>query len=390
MMDVSGEATRAVAQGEVASTVVALFEDAIDAEHALVALRKANQSASRVSLLVHNRQDAKREADGAVDVARDIVAVALGAVANWLIGLAELIVSDRGRYVVAGPMGAALTGAGQAGGGAVAGDTRVEASGDLTADRLLWVLTEFGLGAQEADYVDNRISAGATLVGITVTDRDELEATRRVFGDHDAVYIAVVATDSGVLEATGALLERVPDLKDDGDVVIADVAARVRPVTDNDALGGLRDLDLTFGDGDGTCRIDRVLVEDITTDADAPVGKRRQRVALRYVVISFGGMLGLGRHRVAVPAALVDLTADPPRLNVDRDTLQRAPEYDEDVPLSRTLEEQIFRYFDVTPYWVAGNAAGAVVAEGGDEDGSDRERAGSGGGDSEGTPGPVV
>lgn len=388
-MEVSGEATRAVAQGEAASTVVALFEDAIDAEHALVALRKANQSANRVSLLVHNRQDAKHEAD-AVDVARDIVAVALGAVANWLTGLAELIVSERGRYVVAGPMGAALTGSGQTGGGVAPGDVRNEASGDLAADRLLWVLTEFGLGAQEADYVDNRISAGATLVGITVTDRDELEATRRVFGDHDAVYIAVVPTDSGVLEATGALLERVPDLKDDGDVVIVDVASRVRPATDNDGLGGLRDLELTLGDSDGTCRVDRVLVEDISIDQTAGDDTPRKRVALRYVVVSFGGMLGLGRHRVAVPAALVDLTADPPRLNVDRDTLQRAPECDEDVPLSRTLEEQIFRYFDVTPYWMATSAAGAAEVEEGDEDGSDRERAGSGGGDSEGSPGPAL
>ncbi len=375
-MDVSEQSAPVVEPIHASSTVVALFEDAIDAERALIALRKANQAASRVSVLVR-KEETRRQADDAVDVARDIVAVALGAVANWLIGLAELIVSERGKYVVAGPMGAALSGVGlvpgdqDAGGGKVAG-----ASTDLSADRLRWVLIEFGLGEQEADYVDNRLSAGATLIGLTVTDPDQLDETRRVFGDHDAVYIAVVPTDTGVLQATGALLERLPDLVGVGEVVVADVVARVRPVTDHEALAGIQGIDVSCRAESGSCHIDRVLVEDIVSDTagDEAQGRSGPAVEMRYVVVSFGGVLGLGKHRVAVPAALVDLT-DPPRLNVDRDELQRAPHFDEDVPLSRNLEEQIFRYFDVTPYWVATNAAGTVDAVEGDAHGRDSERA---------------
>lgn len=378
-MDSSDQVSPGTEDAVAPSTVVALFEDPIDAERALLALRKADKLPNRVSLLVQNQHDSRRAADDAVDVARDIVAVALGAVANWLTGLAELIVSERGRYLVAGPMGAALTGVGQAQGAAGPGGAAgLVFEGDLTADRLRWVLTEFGLGVQEADYVDRRLSAGATLVAITVTDRSDLEATRRVFGDHDAVYIVVVATDSGVLETTGALLERVPDLVDSGAVVVADVVARVRPVTDGDALSGVRGQEARYRDDSGAAGIDRLLVEDLpggpVPGADAP---EAGRVVLRYVVVSFGGMLGLGRHRVAVPAALVDLAADPPRLDLDRDTLDKAPEYDEEVPLSRALEEQIFRYFDVTPYWVATSAAGTPDAVEGDAHGRDRERAGS-------------
>jgi hypothetical protein len=43
------------------------------------------------------------------------------------------------------------------------------------------------------------------------------------------------------------------------------------------------------------------------------------------------------------------------------------------VPLSRSVEERLFRYFDVTPYWTAPAAEPAPATGKGDEDGSDRE-----------------
>lgn len=341
------------------STVVALFEAAIDAERTLTALRKANQSADRVSLLIRNRNDDADPAAGAVDVARDIVAVALGAVANWLTGLAELIVPERGRYVVAGPMGAALTGIGrvQAAADNGAGDSFVMAA-DLNADSLQWVLTQFGFTDQEADYVENRLTAGATLVAITTSDADELEATRRVFGDHDAVHIGVAETGADVLAAAAVLLAAAPALADGGTLVVVDVVARVRPVGDAEPLAASHGREVVTEDGIEVGQVDRVLVEDVEAGADGGGSE----AAPRYVVIGFGGVLGLRRRKVAVPLELVELGANPVVARFDKSALRRAPAYDDEAPLSRSGEEQIFRYFGVTPYWSEVDAADPMGA----------------------------
>lgn len=342
------------------STAVALFEAAIDAERALTALRKANQSADRVSLLIRNRNDERDPADGAVDVGRDIVAVALGAVANWLIGLAELIVPERGRYVVAGPMGAALTGIGRAQAAAENGGGSLMIATDVNADSLQWVLTEFGFTAQEADYVEHRLTAGATLVAITTSEADELEAPRRVFGDHDAVHIGVAETGADVLAAARALLAAAPALAGGGTVVVVDVVARVRPVDDADPLAASRGLTVVTKGGVEVGQVERVLVEDVEPGSEAD----GSAAVPRYVVIGFGGVLGLRRRKVAVPAQLVDLSVDPVVVRIEKAALQRAPAYDDEAPLSRSGEEQIFRYFEVTPYWSEAESADPAPAAG--------------------------
>lgn len=352
------------------STAVALFEAAIDAERALSALRKANQSADRVSLLIRNRNDEREPADGAVDVARDIVGMALGAVANWLIGLAELIVPERGRYVVAGPMGAALTGIGRAQAAAADGEHgSCVLAADLNADSLQWVLTEFGFTAQAADYVEHRLTAGATLVAITTSDADELATTRGIFGDHDAVHIGVAETGADVLAAAKALLASAPALADGGTVVVVDVVARVRPVAETDALAASRGRAVVLAGGVEVGQVEGVLVEDV----EAGAGADGTEAVPRYVVIGFGGVLGLRRRKVVVPAELVELGADPVVIRLDKAVLQRAPAYDVEVPLSRSGEEQIFRYFDVTPYWSEAEAEADDPAESAGSTGGVRE-----------------
>src|SRR5690606_15191073 len=73
---------------------------------------------------------------------------------------------------------------------------------------------------------------------------------------------------------------------------------------------------------------------------------------LCYVVIGYGGLLGLGRHLVAVPAELVDLSAQPPRLSVTRDLLRRTIAFDPDVPFSRQEESAVHAFFGTKPYWL--------------------------------------
>lgn len=366
------------------STVVALFEDGIDAERALMALRKANQSAHRVSILVRSGQDERNASNDPVDVARDLMAAALGAVANWLIGLAELIVPERGRYLVAGPMGAALTGfvhSPETSGAASPGSILMTT--DLSTDSLQWVLTDFGFAEKEAEYVEHRLTAGATLIAMTSSEANEIETARQVFGDHDAVYIGVAETDAAFLEATREVLTAGPELSSNGEAAVLDAIPLLRTVTDESGpqdLVGLRGLPVVCEGNVEAGEVDRVIVED-AGDAAPEEQQDDPSPIPRYLVVAFGGVLGLGRHKVAVPLGLVDLTGHPIRARMDKTTLHRAPAYDEDVPLSRREEDRLFRYFNLPPYW---------SDERGDDVGSDRERAGSGRGDAEGAPGAPV
>jgi hypothetical protein len=81
-------------------TLVALFDDTIDAEQALAALRKAERT-ERVSLIVRSANGGEERQT--VELARTLVANALDAVGTWLSGLAALVVPERGEYLVAGP-----------------------------------------------------------------------------------------------------------------------------------------------------------------------------------------------------------------------------------------------------------------------------------------------
>ena len=74
-------------------------------------------------------------------------------------------------------------------------------------------------------------------------------------------------------------------------------------------------------------------------------------LVVRYVVVGFGGVLGLGRHHVAVPADQIALDTPPLRVNIDRDVLHRAPPYDPDAPFSLREEQAVCAYFGTKPYW---------------------------------------
>lgn len=345
------------AAGGPQTTIAALFEEAVDAEHALLALRKADQNANRVSLLLRRREDDQSATDGAVDVARDIVAAALGAVAQWLIGLAELIVSDRERYLVAGPMGAALTDS-RRGDELRPGedeDSAVVAT-ELNADRLQRVLTEFGFSPKVATYIEHRLAAGATLIAMTTADRADLERVERLFSDHGAVFINQAETREEVLEATAALLARPAAMANGGEVSVADAVARLRPVASHDAradLEAVRGRAVQCATGEDAGKVVHVLVEEVDRVESGAGDQGAVGVEPRYVVVGFGGVLGIGRHQVAVPIQIVDLGADPVQVQHDRDALSRAPDYDAEVPLGRREEERIYRYFDIVPYWAA-------------------------------------
>jgi len=342
----------AVDQGDFPHTVVALFDDGLDAEQAMVALRKGDHRADRVSLLVRDQAgEGPGQAERAGAVARAVVASALEMVGSWLHGLASLIVPERGTFLVAGPIGAALAGI------STAADTDgVEPGGasatGLDADSLQRTLAEFGFASEEAAYLEQRLLAGATLVALTAADEKGLQATRRLLADHDAVHIGAARTDPRFLLAAETLLAAAPEDSSGGDVVVADSVAPLRRVSDDagspEAVA-LRKRAVVDSEGQQVGDVDDVLFDVV--DPDGSEGPLPAKPEVRYLVIGHGGLLGLGRRRFAVPVAIADHSGEPIRLAVAKAILERAPAYDDDAPFSRTEEQAVHLHFGVEPYW---------------------------------------
>jgi len=335
-------------------TVLGLFDDTIDAEHALVALRRAERSAEQVSVLVRDRgADAVAGQDRQGEVARAVVANALSAVSGWLLGLAALVVPENGTYLVAGPIGASLASV-----RTIKGDQRqpdrtepgvsVDAFGEIRVDGLHHTLTEFGFRPDEATYLQSRLAAGSALIAVTTSDAEQLQATRRLFADHSAVHIGQAQTlDTVVTEAEG-LLAVAQEEAVRGDVVIADAVAPLLHLCNANAPGVITPAScgapIVDEHGEEVGEIEDLLATGVSGEGGPPSTPR-------YVVIGFGGLLGIMRHRIVVPANLTQLSESPIRLTVSKEVVRRAPSYDPDMPFSRREEMAINAYFGTTPYW---------------------------------------
>ncbi len=337
--------------GQIRSTVVGVFEDNLDTEQALATLRKAHVPADRVSVLVRDPDAADNSpAEAAIEVARAIAATALEAMGNWLHGLAALIVPERGTFLVAGPLGAALAGISAAHERAA---TALTGSAPASTAALDNVLQEFGFGPEEAAYLESRLTAGAPLVAVTAVDANELSRVRQIFADNNAVHIGMAQTDARIVDEAQALLAAPPEVASGGDVVVTDAVAPLRK------LCGEGDATAWSAELCGRAVVDAVgaevgAIDDLLVDAvPYPAAPAPGRAALRYVIVAYGGMLGLGRHRVAVPPGEIDLNTVPARLMVAKDVVHHAPGYDASSPFSRREEQAVCAYFGCTPYWLA-------------------------------------
>jgi len=326
-------------------SVVALFEDTLDAERVLIALRKADVEPEHISLLVCAATNG--DSDDATVVARTLVDSSLETVGGWLRGLVALIVPERGAFLVAGPIGAALAG--------IRGDDDEPPSdAHRTMSRhagsgLQHTLGEFGFGDDEAAYLGNRVTAGSALVAITTAGTDGIQSARRIFADDNAIHIGVAQAEASFMAEAEAMLAASPEESSGGDVLITDaVATWIRFADEDDALGRANVRGAAVVDRDG---IEAGDVDDLLAE---PAKRGETQPTVRYVVIGFGGRFGIGRHHIPVPLELVDLYATPIQLTIDKASLDGAPSYGADDPFSRREERATCAYFGVTPYWSIG------------------------------------
>jgi len=337
-------------------TIIALFDDIIDAEHALTSLRKSDQPSEGISVILRERVlDPDPTVQYQTVLSRVIASSALDAVGSWLQGLASLILPDRASYLVAGPIGAVL---------ATIKDARPTADGETTvmgaADssrQLSRALSAFGFSQDESHYLEERVVAGSPLIAVTSGKADKLRAAHKTFAQFDAVHVGLARTESSIHQTATRLLVTGPD--GGGSVVIADAIAPLRRLTSD---GGWRNHSIDLRgrqaisvDGEAIGTIVDVLFENRIMPEGESMPRSaadRRSVIIRYVLVSFGGVLGVGKSRVAVPAMLADTTGWQVRIDTTREELRAAPRFDSLAPLSRQDEVTICGYFDVPLYWL--------------------------------------
>ena len=144
-------------------TIIALFDDTIDAEHALTAMRKSEQPSEVISVILRERVlDPDPNVQYETVLSRVIASSALDAVGSWLQGLASLILPDRASYLVAGPIGAVLATIRDVRPGVVNGDDGSIENED-SSRQLSRALSAFGFNQDESCYLEKRVVAGSPL-----------------------------------------------------------------------------------------------------------------------------------------------------------------------------------------------------------------------------------
>lgn len=343
--------------GDVLRTVIALFDDILDAEHALSVLRKSDQPSEHISVILRERViPAETGLPRQTVLSRVIASSALDAVGGWLQGLASLILPDRASYLVAGPIGAVLATIRDARPVSPRLDSDVARPAN-SSHQLARAFTSFGFSRDEAMYLEQRVVAGSPLIAITSSEADNLRNAHQAFSKHTAVHLGLARTERSINRTAARLLVTGP--YGGGTVVIADAIAPLKRASDGEndehRYGDMLGRDVVTVTGETIGSVSDVLYETrLVDESETPTGIELQRAEIisRYFVVQFGGVLRVGRQRVAMPTpVVVKIHWELIIVSATRDEVQGAPRYDDLSPLSRQDEVTICTHYGVPLYW---------------------------------------
>lgn len=331
------------------TTVLGLFDDAIDAEHALVAIQRAERSPLSISVLTATGPLGTHQDVSAGDLAKTVNGTALSAVSSWLVGLASIVIPDHGALIVAGPIGTSVARV----------TASVEGTAESTTDRegesarsVEASFIRFGFGAQESHYLEHRLAAGSVVIGVTDQDARAIEKALQLFADHNAVFVAQAQTDPGLIADVERGL-RAPVGTAAADVVVADIVAplvRICSTASDDDSRHVCSFAVFDRDGGKVGDVDDVLAEGRDDE------RHGADLLLRYYVVGRGGVFGHLRHRIAIPVELTKRHEDRITLSIDGGTLAHAPSFDPAAPFSRRDEMDVLTHFGCEPYWTRTDA----------------------------------
>lgn len=341
-------------QREPVRTIIALFDDTIDAEHALTALRRSEQPSGDISVVLRERiADSDSRSRRETLLSRVVASSALEDVGGWLQGLASLILpEDRASYLVAGPIGVMLASIREARNEG-AEDSIDEEPYKVTNRQLTRALTLFGFDQDEATYVELRVVAGSPLIAVTSEHAPVLRAAHAIFSQHTAVHIGLTHTESSIQSIAARLLLTGP--MGGGPVVITDAVAPLRSLNEPEYYSyfdrSIRSRSVVSRSGHPIGKVADVLYEAQMWE-DSENRSELRRTIPRYIIVQSSKTLPFGRRLTAVPAELVDVDQNPVLLRISQSELRRAPRYDSSRPLSRQDEVTLRRYFHVRNYWM--------------------------------------
>lgn len=330
-------------------TVVGVFEDSIDADHALADLRKDSVQSETVSVMVRDGDaDFSGDIHESTDIATALGSTGLDHAGDWLSHLVSLVVSDLGPLLAAGPMGAVLA-ASDSGANETGTGLNTARTDETSIGAIPMTLLRFGYGSEEAGYLASRVHAGSVLIAVTIPDTDGAGEVRRIFADRNAVHIGTNWTARDVVERAHRLVRTPVETVKPEDVVVLDSVGVLVGLCSRDEptpQARYRNRRIVDPEGNEAGTVDELLGEVMSGNA-----REAESVQIRYVVVAFGGRLGIRRERTAVPVEYFDLDDDPVRISLDREVLRRAPSYRMDGPFSRHEEEIICLYFGCSAYW---------------------------------------
>ena len=339
-----------------ALTLATLFDDVIDVERVLAALRRSQVSPESVSVIL--REHVLEENNGHNPyryVLSEVVArSSLEAASKWLEGLASLILPDRAQYLTAGPVGQILS---------TIRDTMQEMESDDTTfvDRaeirqLSQTFELFGFARDESRYIEQRIVVGSPFIAVTDTDSQQLRSVHRLFTHSMPVYVGLARTDPGVFHRAQELLET--GLVNTGTVVIADAISPLEHVGAADELRGtvrdVRDNEVRSRFGEVIGRVEDALYERNPTEpaSDFRHGDLSDdQFMLRYIFVR--PIRRLGRKLIALPEDRLVVEDGELVANVTYEELLSAPRTEQTATMSRQDEATIRRHFSSPFYWLS-------------------------------------
>lgn len=341
-----------------AYTLTALFDDIIDAEQALIQLRRSHQPANQISVILREKVLVPDAQTPYRAVLSEVVErSSLEAASKWLQGLVSLVLPDRATYLAAGPIGMILSTIRESG---VALDDEDEGRivmHSSPARQLTHTLQAFGFNRDEAAYMEQRVVAGSPLIAATCEKIDTLREVHRIISQNTPVYAGLTRTDISLAARASRLVTTGP--RSIGSVVIADAISPLIHLSSTPALDRTaRDLagrivHSRYGEVMG--RVTDALYEPEPDDVPAALrapGVSDETLLLRYLVIRLGGRLGLGRQRVVIPAERVTFRGNDIIVRMTHEEMVAAPRFDETTTLSRQDEATIRRHFDEPFYWI--------------------------------------
>jgi len=215
------------------STVIGVFQNRDDAEHAIDLLRRNGIEGDKIGLVMRDTRKAEAYAESSPHTQEAAAAGAtfggvLGGIAGFLLGIGAFAIPGLGPIIAGGALAATL-------GGAAIG---------VASGRLIGALIGMGVPENEARYYEERVRGGDILVTVTVPD-DRAANVRTLLDQAGATYFpspSQAGVSGSVTTETSGIMGANMDSNKDFRQVVSNQAAQAQGGTAEEPVEVERDV----------------------------------------------------------------------------------------------------------------------------------------------------